>query len=170
MSKQKPKRKKRVTSPAPITLTQAPTPQQAMPETVNLSFNALSLHAENMSELQVVAMLPPSMQERAFDLAKSEQEFRHRITECNFERDHAAKMDAQEKNFILQKRHQRGIFWGDIAGKFSALILSLAALFALWCYLSAGSALPSEMWKYVLFGVAVICSYFLGKKKRSSTK
>lgn len=135
-----------------------------MPESVHVSFNNLSLHADNMGELQVVAMMPPSIQEKALELAKTEQQFRHELVRKNLDNEHAVKMDAQEKNFQLQKRRERSLFWHGLIGQLVALIVALSALIALWFYLQTSHNLPDAMWKYVFWGIVGICGIILGRK------
>ena len=163
-------RQRRKRGLAPIKAKADIPPSQSAPQTVSFSFNNLSLHADNLNELQVVAMMPPSMQEQALELAKNEQRFRHEIVRQNLKNEHEAKMDAQEKDFQLHKTREKSLFWFGLSGQLFALFVVVTTLSALWFYLRTTSALPETMWRYVFWGVGIICAVILGRKFILPTK
>lgn len=134
------------------------------PESVHVSFNSLSLHGENLNELQIVAMLPPSLQEQALAMANDERQFRHEMARLNAKNEHEAKMDAQNKNFQLHRQRERSLFLHGLVGQVIALVVVAATLYAVWFYLRTTPSLPETMWKYVFSAVGVVVVAVLGRK------
>lgn len=169
MSKQKRKKKR-----LPITTQDYNSASQdgalAKTESVHVSFNSLSLHGENLNELQIVAMMPPALQEQALAMANDERQFRHEMARLNAKNEHEEKMDAQDKNFQLHRQRERSLFWHGLMGQVIALVVVAAALAAVWFYLRTSPSLPETMWQYVFGAVGIVVAAILGRKYFSSKR
>lgn len=169
MSKQKRKKKR-----LPITTQDYNSAPQdialSKTESVHVSFNSLSLHGEHLNELQIVAMMPTSLQEQALAMANDERQFRHEMARLNANNEHEEKMDAQEKNFQLHRQRERSLFWHGLLGQMIALVVVAGTLVAVWFYLRTSPSLPETMWQYVFGAVGIVVAAILGRKFFFSSK
>ena len=131
MSKQKTRRQRSIAKnpPAPAQPGASSVSQTggatAVPSDVHFNFqlNQLNMPGDAAGMLQLVRMMPESLQERAMHMAEKEQEARLAELRKEGERHHELEQSKQGADFQLQKQRQRNIFISELLGKTAGFII-----------------------------------------------
>lgn len=131
MSKQKTRRKRNIASkpPAPVQSGEPAIAQTSgattAPSDVHFNFqlNQLNMSGDAVGLLQLVRMMPESLQERAMNMAEKEQDARLEEIRKEGNRRHELEMSTQGAEYRLQEQRQRNIFRSELLGKIAGLLI-----------------------------------------------